>query len=96
MKRQTTVAAIILASLPIAAQASFATEQAKQVISEPLAQGAPNVAQVDDIEARDYRFAGSSAALAETQRNIIALSDQRTDFPADNQDEAQIGHDADW
>ncbi|HET8790976.1 MAG TPA: hypothetical protein VFM75_07165 [Modicisalibacter sp.] len=95
MKLQTTVAALIIAALPIAAQASIASVKAGQINHEPLAQGAPNVAQIDNVEARDYRFAGSSAALAETQRNIIALGDQRTDFPTD-QNETQIGHDADW
>lgn len=96
MKIQTTVAALVLASLPIAAQASIASEKAMQIIQEPLAQGAPNVVQIDELEARDYRFTGSSAALAETQRNIAALSDQRTNFSVDNDDEAQIGHNADW
>lgn len=96
MKLQTTVAALVLASLPIAAQASIASERATQINHEPLVHGAPNVAQIDDVEARDYRFAGSSAALAETQRNIIALSDQRTDFPVSNDNEARIGNAADW
>lgn len=95
MKLQTTVAALVLAALPIAAQASVASEQAWKINQQPLAQGAPNVVQIDNVEARDYRFAGSSAALAESQLNIVALSDQRTNFPVDN-DEAQIGHAADW
>lgn len=96
MKLQTTVAAFVLASLPIAAQASFATEQAMQNISEPLTAGSPDVVQIDGVAADDYRFAGSSTALAETQRNIIALDDQHTNFPVNNVDDAQIGNDVDW
>ncbi|SDL89375.1 hypothetical protein SAMN05661010_02842 [Modicisalibacter muralis] len=96
MKLQTTLAALVFAALPVAAQASVASEQGLLVNHEPLAHGAPNVEQTSAADIHDYRFAGSSAALAETQRNIIALGDQRTNFPVSNDNEAQIGNAADW
>ncbi|WP_136254791.1 hypothetical protein [Onishia niordana] len=85
MKRQLTLAALIAAVLPMAAQASVATEKAQDVN-----QSAPEQVQFSsaDQQVADYRLSNDSAGLAEARQSLLAQSERHTDFSAKAQVEA--------
>ncbi|WP_458525215.1 hypothetical protein [Onishia taeanensis] len=78
MKRQLTLAALVAAAvLPMAAQASIATERALEVN-----QAAPEQVHVRTIEQRvaDYRVNGDSAGLSEARQSLLSQQERHTDF----------------
>lgn len=85
MKRQLTLAALIAAVLPMAAQASVATEKALEVN-----QAAPEQVQSSPAsqQVADYRLSNDSASLAEARQSLLAQGERHTDFSAKAQAES--------
>jgi len=101
MKRQHILAAtLLIAALPLAAQASVASRQALEANHEPLVRAETSAAQdaVSD-STRVQQFSGS-AAMIDTRQGIAARSAHRTNLPNENlvieDDQPEIGHAADW
>ncbi len=97
MKLPTTAAALVLAALPVMAQAnSVASEEALKANHEPLKVSAETRDDAQRGQGFNHPVDGVSVALAETQRNVQDNSYHRTDFPEDNDDQPEVGHAADW
>ncbi len=107
MKRQSTLAAtLLIAALPLAAQASVASRQALEANHEPLNRAetshAQETSQVQD-ETRDSDqviHLSGSAAMVKARHNIALLTEHRTNLTSEKlpskENEHEIGHDADW
>lgn len=101
MKRQHTLAAtLLIAALPIAAQASVASRQALEANHEPLARTASYTAQQETVHGNEVQHFSGSAAMIEAQQRIASLTDHRTNLTSENlpteDDQPEIGHAADW
>jgi len=86
MKRQLTLAALVAAAvLPMAAQASVATERALDVN-----QAAPEQVQFNASKQSvdDFRVNEASAGLAEARQSLLAQQARHTDFSRQAQAEA--------
>ncbi|MGC3873935.1 hypothetical protein ACPF7Z_11770 [Halomonas sp. GXIMD04776] len=98
MKLQTTVAALAIALLPVAAHASLASERAMQANSEQLQKSSMNDKAANTSFTQ--RYSGKSAAAAEHARFIANHTDYRTQFTDTNDyigaEEPEVGHAVDW
>ncbi|RAR59618.1 MULTISPECIES: hypothetical protein [Halomonadaceae] len=85
MKRQLTLAALVVAVLPMAAQASIATQRALEVN-----QAAPEQVSVSDTRqpVADFRVNDASAGLAKASHSLIAQQERHTHFSAEAQADA--------
>ncbi|MAX32943.1 hypothetical protein SAMN05216571_105163 [Onishia taeanensis] len=85
MKRQLTLAALVVAILPMAAQASIATQRALEVN-----QAAPEQVSVSASRApvADFRINDASASLAEASHALIAKQERQTHFSTEAQAES--------
>ncbi|MEO1853710.1 MULTISPECIES: hypothetical protein [Chromohalobacter] len=74
MARSITAIALLAAALPLAAQASTASQQAAAVNHEPLqvASQTTTGSSVRHADAAGYRDAGMSVAMADSQRAVNA------------------------
>ncbi|MCK0744371.1 hypothetical protein [Chromohalobacter nigrandesensis] len=95
MQVRTLIAAIALAALPVAAQASIASSEALQVNHEALQ--TDQSADQASVSFQELDTSGAdSAALAKAQHYISEHNTQQTNLPSDTQDQSKIGHRADW
>ncbi|WP_048308317.1 hypothetical protein [Halomonas sp. PR-M31] len=98
MKLQMTVAAIAIALLPVAAQASVATHRAMEANSESLQHSSVG----HELANTDFkqRYSGESAAAAEHARYIANHTEYRTQFTDTNEhigaEKPKVGHATDW
>ncbi|MAX32942.1 MAG: hypothetical protein CME72_07755 [Halomonadaceae bacterium] len=85
MKRQLILAAVVAAALPMAAQASVATQRALDVN-----QAAPEQVQfsASSQSVDNFRVNEASAGLAEARRSLLAQEERQTDFSRQAQAEA--------
>lgn len=74
MARSITAIALLAVALPLAAQASTASQQAAAVNHEPLQVASQTTTEpgVRHADAADYRDAGMSVAMADSQRAVNA------------------------
>ncbi|MCK2044453.1 MULTISPECIES: hypothetical protein [Chromohalobacter] len=95
MQVRTLIAAVALAALPVAAQASLASAEAMQVNHESL-----QVSQGVDQTSVSFQQLDTSGAdsvgIAKARHYISVHNTKQTDLPSDTQDQQRIGHRADW
>ncbi|MCK0713810.1 hypothetical protein ACFO0U_07120 [Chromohalobacter sarecensis] len=95
MQVRTLIAAVALAALPVAAQASIASSEALQVNHEALQ--ASQSADQASVSFQQLDTSGAdSVAIAKAQHYISVHNTQQTNLPSDTQDQPKIGHRADW
>ncbi|GAB3353660.1 MULTISPECIES: hypothetical protein [Chromohalobacter] len=95
MQVRTLIAAIALAALPVAAQASIASAEALQVNHEEL-QASQGVDQASVSFQQLDTSGADSVGIAKARHYISVHNTKQTDMPNDTQDQQQIGHSADW
>ncbi|WP_277811108.1 hypothetical protein [Chromohalobacter canadensis] len=95
MQVRTLIAAVALAALPVAAQASIASAEALHVNHESLQanQGADQAS----VSFQQLDTSGAdSVGIAKARHYISVHNTKQTDLPSDTQEQQQIGHRADW
>ncbi|WP_280563129.1 MULTISPECIES: hypothetical protein [unclassified Chromohalobacter] len=95
MQVRTLIAAVALAALPIAAQASIASSEALQVNHESL-QANQGVDQASVSFQQVDTSGADSFGVAKARHYISVHNTKQTDLPSDTQDQPKIGHRADW
>jgi len=95
MQVRTLIAAVALAALPVAAQASVASNEALQVNHESL-QTSQGVDQASVSFQQLDTSGADSVATAKARHYISVHNTKQTDLPSDTQDQQRIGHRADW
>lgn len=93
MRTLTYVATVLLAALPIVANAGIASERALQVNQETASASAARSEQVAPDAVADYRYTGNSSAMTEARLNLITKGEPLTRFP-ENPSEEQPGRQA--
>ena len=101
MKRQLPLAAVMLiAALPIAAQASVASRQALEANHQPLAPTTTQAPQGDAADDKAIEQFSGSAAMIDAQREIAAITAHRTNLSGKTlpmeSEEPEVGHAVDW
>ena len=98
MKLQTTIAALAIALLPVAAHASLPSERAMQANSEQLQKSSVS----DEVANTTFqqRYSGKSDAAAKHARSIANQTNHQTQFTDTNDyigvPEPDVGHASDW
>lgn len=85
MKRPLILAAVVAAVLPMAAQASVATERAFDV-NQTAPEQVHSSASSQPVA--DFRINDASASLAEARQSLLAQQERHTDFSRQAQAEA--------
>lgn len=95
MKSRILIAAIALAALPVAAQASVASSEALKVNHEALNVGQPTAHYSVDYRQLDTSGA-DSVAIAKARHYISVTQTKQTDLPSNTSDQPKVGHRVDW
>ncbi|WP_280538808.1 hypothetical protein [Chromohalobacter sp. 11-W] len=95
MQVRTLIAAVALAALPVAAQASVASIEATQVNHESL-QANQDVDQASVSFQQLDTSGADSFGVAKARHYISVHNTKQTDLPSEMQDQPKVGHRADW